>query len=35
MSYRNYNDSARRWFTEPNADFKARCVRLPALIMNM
>ena len=25
MSYRNYNDSARRWFTEPNADFKAVC----------
>ena len=26
MSYRNYNDSARRWFTEPNADFKAVCI---------
>ena len=25
MSYKNYNDSARRWFTEPNADFKAVC----------
>tara|TARA_R100001463_G_scaffold43076_2_gene89982 strand:- start:2056 stop:2355 length:300 start_codon:yes stop_codon:yes gene_type:complete len=25
MSYTNYNDSARRWFTEPNADFKAVC----------
>ncbi len=26
MSYRNYNDSARRWFTDPNADFKAVCM---------
>ena len=25
MSYKNYNDSARRWFTDPNADFKAVC----------
>ena len=26
MSYRNYDDSARRWFTDPNADFKAVCM---------
>jgi hypothetical protein len=25
MSYKNYSDSSRRWFTEPNADFKAVC----------
>jgi len=25
MSYKNYDDSARRWFTDPNADFKAVC----------
>ena len=25
MSYSNYADSSRRWFTEPNADFKAVC----------
>jgi len=25
MSYKNYNDSARRWFTDPNVDFKAVC----------
>ena len=26
MSYKNYDDSARRWFTDPNADFKAVCM---------
>ena len=26
MSYSNYADSSRRWFTEPNADFKAVCM---------
>jgi hypothetical protein len=25
MSYKNYDDSARRWFTDPNADFKTVC----------
>ena len=25
MSYKNYNDSARRWFTDSNVDFKAVC----------
>jgi hypothetical protein len=25
MSDRNYSDSSRRWFTDPNADFKAVC----------
>ena len=25
MSDRNYSDLSRRWFTEPNADFKAVC----------
>ncbi len=25
MSYSNFADSSRRWFTEPNADFKAVC----------
>ena len=25
MSYKNYSESSRKWFTEPNADFKAVC----------
>tara|TARA_R100001509_G_scaffold162556_1_gene134461 strand:+ start:110 stop:400 length:291 start_codon:yes stop_codon:yes gene_type:complete len=25
MSYDNYSDSSRKWFTEPNADFKTVC----------